>query len=240
MKSHDYNKFAKDYAQLGIKDTFYLGYRDIPTLVKKYVKEKKALDFGCGSGRSTRFLNNLGFETIGVDINKKMLNEAKKVDPKGKYYLLENSRIPYKSSSFDLALMSLVLMEVSSKEKMKKIFRELHKVLKKEGIIIIITDAENMYKHEATSFTYRFPENKNIKSGMQVKLGFRGVDIIFYDYYWSEKDYAEVFSETGFQLLDLLKPLATGEEPFEWYSETQHPHFAIYVLAKNTPKKALT
>lgn len=230
MKSHDYSKFAKEYSELGIKDTFYLGYRDIPILVKRYVKGKKALDFGCGSGRSTRFLKSLGFETIGVDINRKMLDEAKQLDPDGNYRLIKSGSIPCQDSSFDLVLLSLVLMEVSSIEKMEQIFLELNRVLKKEGIVIIVTDAENMYKHEAASFIYSFPENKNIKSGMQVKLGFRGTNIIFYDYYWTEKDYRKVFNKTGFQVLTLHKPLATEDEPFKWYSETKHPHFAIYVL----------
>lgn len=123
-------------------------------------------------------------------------------------------------------------MEISSKEEMKKIFLELHRVLKKDGIIIIVTDAENMYKHDCASFIYSYSENKNIKSGKKVKLGFRGTNMIFYDYYWTEKDYKEVFSETGFEILESHKPLATGEESFKWYSETKYPHFAVYVIKK--------
>lgn len=232
IDSHNYQKFAKEYSKLGIKDTFYLGFRDIPILIREYVKGKKALDFGCGSGRSTRFLKKLGFKTIGVDINQEMINEAKKLDSDGEYYLIKNNSIPSKESSFDLILIFAVLMEVSSKKEMKKIFSELNRVLKKEGILIIVTDAENMYKHDCASFIYSFPENKNIKSGMKVKIGFRETDIIFHDYYWTEKDYKEVFSETGFEILELHKPLATGKEPFKWYSETKYPHFAIYVLKK--------
>ena len=89
-----------------------------------------------------------------------------------------------------------------------------------------------MYKHDCASFIYSYPENRRIKSGMRVKLSFRGTSIVFHDYYWTEKDYAEVFSGTGFRLLELRKPLAKGDEPFKWYSETEHPHFAIYILKK--------
>jgi ubiquinone/menaquinone biosynthesis C-methylase UbiE len=152
MQSHDYQKFAEEYSQLDIKDTFYLGYRDIPKFIKKYVKGKKALDFGCGSGRSTRFLKKLGFDTTSVDKNKDQINEAKKLDPEGDYLLLKNFKIPLNDSSFDLILIYAVLMEIPSKEDMKKIFLELRRVLKKEGIVIILTDAENMYKHDCASF----------------------------------------------------------------------------------------
>ena len=44
--------------------------------------------------------------------------------------------------------------------------------------------------------------------------------------------YRRVFLETGFHSLELLKPLATGDEPFKWYSETMHPHFAVYLPEK--------
>ena len=233
MKSHDYQKFAKEYSQLGIKDTFYLGYRDIPKLVKEYVKGRKALDYGCGTGRSTRFLKQNGLDVIGVDVSKDQLEEAKRLDPEGDYLLMEDSEIPLDDSYVDLVLLSLVLMEVSSKEDMKVVFREVNRVLKSDGVVIITTDAENMYKYETTSFTYDFPENENIKSGDQVKLGFRGTSIVFNDYYWTEKDYDEVFSKTGFEIIEIHKPLATGDEPFEWITETDYPHFTIYVLRKD-------
>ncbi|MFH1545067.1 MAG: methyltransferase domain-containing protein [archaeon] len=233
MASHEYQRFAKEYSKLDIKDTFYLAYRDIPGFIEKYVKGRKALDFGCGGGRSTRFLKKLGLETIGIDASQDMITEAKKFDLEGEYHLIKNNRIPSTDSSLDLILVSLVLMEIPSKEKMKEIFFELNRVLKKEGIIIIVTDAENMYRHDCASFIYSYLENKDIKSGMQVKIGFRGTDIIFYDYYWTEKDYREIFSEAGFEILELHKPLATGKEPFKWYSETKYPHFAVYILKKS-------
>jgi len=31
------------------------------------VRGRKAVDFGCGAGRSTRFLRTLGFDAVGVD-----------------------------------------------------------------------------------------------------------------------------------------------------------------------------
>ena len=73
VKTHDYTKHATEYSELGIDGTFYLGFRDVPKLIKKYVKGTQALDYGCGPGRSTRFLKSLGFDVIGVDISSDML-----------------------------------------------------------------------------------------------------------------------------------------------------------------------
>ena len=233
LKSHDYKKFSQEYSKLDISDTFYLGYRDVPELLKQYTKGKKALDFGCGSGRSTRFLKQLGFKITGVDINPDMIKQAMKLDPEGDYRLMQEGHIPLENESFDLVTVFIMLMEVPNLKKMKIIFSEIHRVLRKDGIVLIITDAENMYQHEAASFTFKFPENKNIKSGMQVKLKFRGGKIVFFDYYWTESDYKKVFISTRFKVIKLHKPLATGKEPFKWYSETKYPHFSVYLLKKD-------
>ncbi|MBD3299394.1 MAG: hypothetical protein GF341_12105, partial [candidate division Zixibacteria bacterium] len=53
---------AESYAKLEFPGTYYLAYRDIPELLKTHVTGRKALDFGCGTGRSTRFLKALGFD----------------------------------------------------------------------------------------------------------------------------------------------------------------------------------
>ena len=75
IKTHDYGKHASKYAELGIDDTNYLAFRDIPQLIQKHAKGLAALDYGCGAGRSTRFLNNLGLHVVGVDISQDMLDQ---------------------------------------------------------------------------------------------------------------------------------------------------------------------
>ncbi len=60
-------KLAEAYSKLAFANTYHLAYRDVPGLVRAHVRGDRALDFGCGTGRSTRFLRGLGLEAIGVE-----------------------------------------------------------------------------------------------------------------------------------------------------------------------------
>src|SRR5947207_13354259 len=82
---------ARAYATLQFPGTYYLAFRDLPALIRRYNHRRRAPDFGCGTGRSTRFLRNLGLEVIGVEISQAMLDQARALDPSGEYYLLRRS-----------------------------------------------------------------------------------------------------------------------------------------------------
>lgn len=232
IKTHDYKKFAKKYADIGITDSFYLAYRDIPEIVQKYVHGTKALDHGCGSGRSSRFLEQLGFETIGIDSNKDMITEARQGDPYGNYEMIKDNKFPVEDKSVDLVFSCIVFMEYSSKKRIVETLHEMQRVLKDDGVVIIITDTFEAYTGDWASFCFDFPENQNLKSGDKAKCVFRGTNIVFYDYVWLDEDYKESFEKTAFELAETRRPLAKGGEPYQWHSETKLPLWAVYVLKK--------
>jgi len=86
---------ASSYDKLEFPGTYYLAYRDIPSLVHKHVAGATALDFGCGTGRSTRFLKGLDFNVIGDDISAEMISQAKSIDPYGDYRLVSYGKSGY-------------------------------------------------------------------------------------------------------------------------------------------------
>lgn len=71
---YDDEERAGAYAELGFPGTYYLAFRDLPSIFAEHVTGKRALDFGCGAGRSIRFLRGLGFDVVGVDISRPMLD----------------------------------------------------------------------------------------------------------------------------------------------------------------------
>src|SRR5579872_6130227 len=74
---------AEAYARLEFANTYHLAFRDLPTIFAEHVKGSRALDFGCGTGRSTRFLRRLGFKVTGIDIAPPMIAKAREMDAAG-------------------------------------------------------------------------------------------------------------------------------------------------------------
>lgn len=233
VKTHDYTKHATEYSEVGTDGTHYLGFRDVPKLIKKYVKGTQALDYGCGPGRSTRFLKSLGFDVIGVDISSDMLTEARKKDEQGTYQQIESGVLPFEDSSFDLIFSSFVFLEIAAMIEIEKILSEFKRVLKPSGHIIILTTSMEGYKGDWVSLSYDFPENKRqFESGDTVKLLFRGTNVILYDYYWTDQDYRDAFNKIHLRLIELHNPIGNDEDKIQWREESQKSPYSIYVLAK--------
>lgn len=228
---------ADAYAGLEFPGTYYLAYRDLPSILSEHVRGRRAIDFGCGTGRSTRFLKQLGFETVGVDIAPDMLAHAREKDPDGDYRLVADGSLGTLSpGSFDLVLSAFTFDNVPTFEKKVELFRLLGNLLNRTGRIVDLVSAPEIYTHEWASFTTKdFPENRNARSGEQVKIVMLDVpdrrpveDILCTD-----EDYAEIFRRAGMERIAVYRPLAAPDEPFRWVNEIAIAPWTIYAL-KNT------
>jgi ubiquinone/menaquinone biosynthesis C-methylase UbiE len=229
-------KYAEAYAKLEFHNTYYLAYRDLPELIFEHVKGRKAIDFGCGTGRSTRFLQKLGFEAIGIDISEDMIQKAREIDPKGDYRLIKDGDFSQlKENTYDLVLSAFTFDNIPMMEKKVKIFREIRSLLKSEGKIVNLVSSPEIYVNEWTSFSTKdFPQNKLTKSGDIVRIivtdleDKRPVE----DIIWTDESYKEVYRQAGLELIKTHKPLAKGNEPYKWVNETRIAPWVIYVLKK--------
>jgi SAM-dependent methyltransferase len=229
---------AESYARLEFPGTYYLAYRDIPKIIKEHVTGKRAMDFGCGTGRSTRFLEQYGFDTTGVDISEDMIRQAKEKDPDGDYHLVEDGNLKgFDDNSFDLVLSAFTFDNIPTEEKKVTIFRELGRLIKTDGIIVSLVSSPEIYTHEWASFSTKdFPENKQAKCGDTVKITMTDVDDKrpVEDIIWPDEDYRRVYNKSGLKIIETLKPLATDDEPFDWVNETKINPWVIYVLKKTS------
>lgn len=226
---------ADAYATLEFANTYYLAYRDLPNILSERVTGTRALDFGCGTGRSTRFLQKLGFHVTGVDVSEDMLRIARAADPGGDYRLVPGDNFDqFGIGTFDLVLSAFTFDNISGTMK-ARIFGDLGKLLTPNGIIVSLVSSPEIYTHEWASFTTKdFPENAAACSGDVVRIVVtdhqdrRPVE----DILWTDESYLAVYREASLQAIQVFKPLATGDESYSWVSETTIPPWVIYVLKR--------
>ena len=131
---------ASSYADLGFPATYYLAFRDLPSLFGRHGTGLVALDFGCGAGRSTRFLKDLGFEVVGVDIAEPMLARARERDPHGEYLLIPDGDLTaLKGHSFDLVLCAFTFDNVPVYRTRLALFEGFRGLLTEGGRIVNVT-----------------------------------------------------------------------------------------------------
>ena len=225
---------AEAYARLEFAYTYYLAYLDLPAILGDHVKGTRALDFGCGTGRSTRFLRDLGFEVVGVDIAEEMIGKAREIDPAGDYRLLADDDFSvFSPGSFDLALSMFTFDNIPGTDLKERIFTDLRKLLEPAGTLVSVVSSPEIYVHEWASFSTKdYPENRVARSGDVVRIvttdfpDRRPTEDILFD----EEAYREVYRASGLDVVATYRPLARGDEPFPWISETKIAPWTIYVL----------
>lgn len=227
---------AEAYAKLEFPATYYLAYRDLPAIIGESVRGTQALDFGCGTGRSTRFLRQLGFDRpVGIDIAANMIAQARERDPQGDYRLVPDGDLgELAPGSYDLVLSVFIFDNIPTMAKKVALFRSLKQLLKAGGRIVSLVSSPEIYVNEWASFSTKdYPENRRARSGDTVRIVMLDVadkrpveDIL-----WTDEAYRQVYEQAGLAVSRADRPLADRSEPYPWVSETTIAPWVIYVLA---------
>lgn len=230
-------KRAESYSKLEFPNTYYLAYRDLPSIISRHVRGNDAIDFGCGTGRSTRFLKQLGFNVTGIDISAEMIEIAQNLDRSGSYRIVEDGNYSHLGNNqFDLVQSIFTFDNIAGWEKRISILSGLKDLLKKSGKLICLDSTPELYIHEWASFSTKdFPSNRYAKTGDTVYDIMLDVDDRrpVEDIYWNIPDYHELFNRAGLTLEATYKPLAHKDEPFNWVSELKIAPWIIFVLNKS-------
>ena len=229
---------AESYSKLEFPNTYYLAYRDLAEIISKHITGNKAVDFGCGTGRSTRFIKQLGFNVIGIDIAQDMLDIAKKSDKKGDYQLVSNGKYSHLGvGQFDFIQSIFAFDNIPAWENRTQILSSLKDLMKASGRMICLDSTPELYTNEWASFTTKdFPENWKAETGDIVR------DIMLdvkdrtpvEDIYWTVPDYHKLFNLAALEIEAVYKPLGKEDEPYNWISETKIAPWMIFVLKKKS------
>ena len=256
---------AASYSTLGFPATYSLAFRDLPALFEAHgVLPRSALDFGCGAGRSTRFLEGLGYDVTGVDISAAMLERARELDDApgadDRYRLIDDDPSALPQGPFDLVLAAYPFDNIPGVDHRVALLTGLRERLvggrtgrsgegpagepdraggpASTGRLVLIASSPELYVHEWGTFTTAsWPENAAAGSGERVRIAIKegGDRRPVDDLLWLDDDYRSAFERAGLEVLETHRPLATGAEPVEWVNETEIPPWVIYVTGPAGP-----
>ncbi len=106
------------------------------------VKGKKVLELGCGGGQCSIAFAKQGAKVTGLDLSKEQLNFAKALAEKEKVTVefINGSFMnlkKIKSNNYDLVFSAFAFQYSSN---LKKLFKQVHRVLKKRGLFVFSLD----------------------------------------------------------------------------------------------------
>jgi SAM-dependent methyltransferase len=181
-----YNKVAEDHAAKTWEES---SRKPIDLLLmKEFAATNKdkgpCADFGCGPGRSTKFLYDNGLKDIvGIDLSPEMVNEARKLSPEINFETGDLLNINYSPEHFGsaVAFYSIVHFPI---EQVQKCFGEINRVLKTGGDFLFSYHVGKEIVHFDTA---------------------HGKEIDIDLYFFKTDDIIELLHKTGFKVIDAIE-----------------------------------
>lgn len=127
-----YNKIAELYAKYNYEKLLQFQLSKFISLLPG----EKVLDVGCGMGRDVEYFMEEKLDVIGIDLSKKMIEEAKTRVKKGKFKVMDFTKMSFKDGTFD-GVWSMAAFFHIPRDHMVEVLKEMNRVLKKDGVIYI-------------------------------------------------------------------------------------------------------
>ena len=188
LKEHVRNEFSSETTQasyikiagegLWLSETYFFN---------KYFPNTKALflDIGCGTGRTTIPLHEMGYNITGIDFVPAMIDNANKIaQERGlaiNYQTGDATDLQFNDNTFDYALFSNQgWTQIPGKENRFKALCEIYRVLRKDGVFIFTA-----HPRVLGSIFSLFWWKQRFKYYLLRPLGFRISEVDFGDRFFS-------------------------------------------------------
>lgn len=160
-----------------IIDQYSIGIKRFLKANKENHKKLRILDAGCGPGLYSIFFGQKGHKVIGVDLDNKKIETARKISEalgiNTEFLTASILRLPFENESFDIVICSDVIEHIKED---KKALLELNRVLKGKGILILTTTGNNRFTkqyqkkfgHERPGYNKR--DFREVIKGTDLKL----------------------------------------------------------------------
>lgn len=104
----------------------------------EYVEnDVKVLDLGCGNGRVYDLLKSKDVDYLGIDNSSGLIDRARENYPKARFEIGDMVDLDLPDNSFDIIFSIASFHHIPGKKLRKQAVKEMHRVLKKDGILIL-------------------------------------------------------------------------------------------------------
>ena len=110
--------------------------RDVLGLVRQ-INPERTIDVCCGTGDQLRFFRQNGINALGIDHSDAMLKVAARKTPRICCLKQDAAAMAFRGQHFDMAVVSMGLHETGW-EQAQVILREIHRILKPGGRLIVV------------------------------------------------------------------------------------------------------
>lgn len=120
-------------------------YMDYLKFVRKLIGDlegKNILDAGCGDGRFCFELRDENAKVTGIDYSRRAINFAKAFNPDARFFVEDLTKFRLKER-FDV-IVSIETLEHIEPERLRKVFENIHKMLEKDGKLVITVPSKNI------------------------------------------------------------------------------------------------
>lgn len=180
-----WDRFSKIYHPFMKRNA--VAYENICQYLAKYIdNQKSVLELACGTGQITFCMADKAKLWEATDYSENMVNEAmrrgKEVAGGNKisFQVQDATKLTYESESFDVVVIANALHIMPNPD---LALREIHRVLKKDGILF------------APTFVYENGYSR-LTIWLMERLGFKTY------YKWKKKEFVQYVSNYGFQVVE--------------------------------------
>jgi SAM-dependent methyltransferase len=226
---------AELYGLLGIEGTTYqIGFDAVAELLGD-ITGKTFLDFGCGAGRSARFLKALGARHVyGVDHDQDMIEQALSRELDGVTFLPIDCTIPLPDVSLDGAVSMNVFIEIRTPGAMRRACAEIARTLRPGAPFILESSSPMAFGHTYRSYSY--PHIGPLRSGDTTPciVTTPGGQLVIQDTYWTEDDYADAIEQAGLTVATIGYP--RPHDPTVWSTDEASVPPCIVIEARKAAR----
>jgi len=197
------------YIDIGPETSVYFSsYEDWSPHEKKAMEfvKGRVLDVGCGAGRHSLYLQEKGFNVLGIDISPLAIKVCK-LRGLRKAEVMAIEDLKFKPESFDtIIMMGNNFGLFGCFKKARRLLKRFHKMTSKNALIIAETRDPYKTKNPAHLEYHEFNRKRGRMSGqLRIRIRFRRYATRWFDYLMVSKDEMnEILKGTGWRVKEFI------------------------------------